>query len=428
MSMSNPAQSATIANRVAMTQCGGSRLSYIWDKSTPYLRERFSYAEMDELSKRTAPLKSLPDARVPEAFSSIYMDFVRELHQRKYGQWNGKLHEFLHKTPSDLSIRIMWGDCMTALQGMKSESIGLMVTSPPYYNAREYSQWKNLDAYLADMENIVRESWRVLENHRVFVFNVGDIFDNDYRVTASSWGTRRIPLGAYFVRIFEDAGFTFVDDFIWDKGEVQTERHKRGGTPYPFYQYPANCYEHLMIFHKHREEKERMPCPICGTLKVNGNAYSGVGVKSWECKNVECSHRSAANRGKRFSRKSIQMQSHQTDAEKIPASFIAKWRRDVVRMSPVHKINGKGENTLGHTAPFPPAIPEYAVRMFSYLGDSVLDPFAGSFTTAIEAHKLGRIGMGVELRKKAHRAAIRRNITHQLPLLRKCDIKEYDLG
>ena len=53
----------------------------------------------------------------------------------------------------------------------------------------------------------------------------------------------------------------FVDDFIWDKGEVQSQRHKNGNRPYPLYQYPANCYEHILIFHKHRLDKTKYPCP-----------------------------------------------------------------------------------------------------------------------------------------------------------------------
>jgi DNA modification methylase len=64
---------------------------------------------------------------------------------------------------------------------MDSESISLMVTSPPYYNARDYSIWSNLDEYLKDMRLIIEEAYRVLNNHRVFVFNIGDIFDNDNR-------------------------------------------------------------------------------------------------------------------------------------------------------------------------------------------------------------------------------------------------------
>ena len=71
-----------------------------------------------------------------------------------------------------------------------------------------------------------------LDNHRPIVWNVGDIFDNDNRITTAKWAKRRIPLGAYFTLLLEKQGFHFVDDFIWDKGEVQSQRHKNGDKPY----------------------------------------------------------------------------------------------------------------------------------------------------------------------------------------------------
>ena len=179
---------------------------------------------------------------------------------------------------------------------MDSESIQLMVTSPPYYNARDYSQWKNIDEYLDDMKDIIKETWRVLDNHRVWVFNVGDIFDNPNTKTTSVWGKQRIPLGAYFIQIFEDIGFTFVDDFIWDKGEVQSQRQKNADNPYPMYQYPINAYEHILIFHKHRLDTTKFPCPRCGSLQVSGNTQSEPGLQSWECKNDNCAERSESNR------------------------------------------------------------------------------------------------------------------------------------
>ena len=299
---------------------------------------------------------------------------------------------------------------LTILRKMKSESIHLMITSPPYYNAREYSQWENIDTYLEDMKNVISECYRVLDNHRAFVFNVGDIFDNDNRHTLSSWGKRRIPLGAYFTTIFEEVGFRFIDDFIWDKGEVESQRHKNAGKPYPMYQYPLNCYEHIMIFYKHRKDEILYPCPICGCLKVNGNAYSGIGIKSWECKNLDCTERSEGNRGKRFSVRSVNMNNLKTEKNIIDSDMIKEWRRDIVKISPVIKINSKGENTLGHTAPFPKEIPEYATKVFSGIGENVLDPFAGSFTTAIEAQKLDRNGIGLEINKDQFREPIISNI------------------
>jgi DNA modification methylase len=373
-------------------------IAAILDISRPYIEETFPDEERrQELLRALESLHSQTDINIIiEKWTTIYTIFVKEDFQRQYKNANKPLTDFLEK---DDDIKIIWGNCLNVMQGMKPESIHLMVTSPPYYNARQYSQWSNLNDYLEDMRLIIRESYRILDNHRVFVFNVGDIFDNDNISTTSTWGKRRIPLGAYFTKIFEEEGFTFVDDFIWDKGEVQSERHKNGNKPYPFYQYPMNCYEHILIFHKHRDDKTRYPCPVCGCLKVNGNAYSEMGLKSWECKNPECFQRSAANRGKRFSLKTIMTQGRQDEKFAIDENFIRKWRRDIIKINPVIKINCKGENILGHTAPFPADIPEMAVKMFSYPGEMVLDPFGGSFTSVIAAKQLGRIGVGIELNK-----------------------------
>lgn len=387
-------------------------LQTIFNTSEKYLRQQFS-------EQQIGALKSKADKRVNgggrdqavAVFCDTYYKYVKQLHQRAYPHADTDLNKFLFK---NRAIKAVWGDCLAVLQRMKSESVHLMVTSPPYYNARAYSQWTHIDAYLDDMRAIIRECYRVLDNHRAFVFNVGDIFDNDRKHTNSVWGKRRIPLGAYFTTIFEEAGFRFVDDFIWDKGEVESQRHKNGAAPYPLYQYPMNCYEHIFVFYKHRQDDLRYPCPVCGCLKVNGNAYSGVGIKSWECKNLSCWERSASNRGKRFSARSVAMNGMKTARNIIDGDFIKKWRRDIVKINPVIKINAKGENTLGHTAPFPREIPEYAVRMLSGTGESVLDPFAGSFTTAIEAYNWGRNGIGIELNKTEFRNAILANINKHI--------------
>lgn len=364
--------------------------------------------------------ENLSVEEIVSRFSLTYEQFVKEDYQKKTSNSNKALMEFIHNDPT--SIKIIWGDAYKTLKQMDSESIHLMVTSPPYYNAREYSKWSNLKEYLDDMERIIRECYRVLDNHRVFVFNVGDIFDNDNLITKSVWGKRRIPLGAYFINIFEKVGFRFVDDFIWDKGEVQTQRHKH--KPYPFYQYPINCYEHIMVFHKHRLDETRYPCPICGSLKVNDNTQSEIGVQSWECKNYNCFKRSKSNRGKRFSLKTNIIQRNQTLENMIEKELIDKWRRDIVRFAPVIKINPNGVNVLGHTAPFPKDIPEFAIKFFSYKGDIVLDPFAGSFTTAIVAKKLGRVGVGIEINKEMFRESILKRIRKEF---NNTLIREFDM-
>ncbi len=372
-----------------------SYLYTILQKSQKYLDETFNDKELNEFHRRISHIFALSNTKkIIAEFEKTYYAFVKELYQSKY-KHDTKLENFLNSP--NLRAKIIWGDCLKSLKLMKSESVGAMVTSPPYYNARDYAQYKNLNEYLDTMEAILRECYRVLDNHRVFVFNVGDIFDNDNLFTTSTWGKRRLPLGAYFITLFEKVGFSFVDDIIWDKGQVQSQRHKNGDKPYPYYQYPMNCYEHILIFHKHRNDDTRYPCPVCGCLQVNGNAYTERGLKSWECKNLDCFERSAANRGKRFSAKTYFTQNEKFNkGNEIDKDFIYSWRRDIKQLNPVIKINSKGQNVLGHTAPFPREIPEFAVRMFSYKGERVLDPFAGLGTSVKVACELGRVGVGLE--------------------------------
>jgi len=388
-------------------------LNEILKTSKKYLEKVFTKEELESLLQELKDRDNETNEEVIRMFMDTYHKHMKIKFQKEDSpNHNKELYSFL-KEKTD-KVKIYWGDVYDFLKKCPSESIHLMVTSPPYYNAREYSQWSDLNKYLDDMRKIIKESYRVLENHRVFVFNVGDIFDNDNLVVKSVWGKRRLPLGAYFIKIFEECGFTFVDDFIWDKGEVQSERHKNGNKPYPMYQYPMNCYEHIFVFHKHRLDDNRYPCPVCGSLKVSGNTQSEIGLQSWECKNNDCFERSASNRGKRFSLKTnIAQDLKRRKENEISHELVKKWRRDIIKFPPVIKIGRGGVNKLGHTAPFPEDIPEMAVQFFTYKGEIVLDPFAGSFTSAIVANKLGRIGVGCEIRKDLFEDAIKKNIENK---------------
>lgn len=385
---------------------GGSHIDSILRISEPYLKKELAKHEIAELAMLSDSMGYAGREEAVQAFSQTYRSIAKRKHQNLYSRADHDLDGFISAKTG--KIKAVWGDAFYVLSRMKSESAHLMVTSPPYYNAREYSQWDNLDEYLTEMSRIISEAWRVLDNHRAFVLNVGDITGNDNLHTRSAWGARRIPLGMHFMRIFEEAGFFFVDDIIWDKGEVQSQRHKNMSTPSPLYQYPMNCYEHILIFRKHRDDPMRYPCPVCGCLKTNGNAHSAVGVRSWECKNIECPEKSPAGRGKRFSLRSIVMDELKSNL--IDSEFLKQWRRDIIALNPVIKINSKGENILGHTAPFPKEIPEFAVKTLSGEGEIVLDPFAGSFTSAIEAAKADRIAVGIEINKNMFREAIVKNV------------------
>lgn len=142
------------------------------------------------------------------------------------------------------------GDSYDVLRMLATESIDGAVTSPPYYNAKTYSQWKNIYCYLYDMYNISREIYRVLKNGAVYLFNIFDYFDNENNISLSAMGNKRMILGAYMIDIFQRIGFDIVGNMVWNKGEIQGNRSFNQGNLTPYYQAPLNCWEHIIILSK----------------------------------------------------------------------------------------------------------------------------------------------------------------------------------
>lgn len=232
------------------------------------------------------------------------------------------------------------GDSFNVLERMPRKSVSAAVTSPPYFNAREYSQWENMYLYYIDMYNIVKNTLKVLDDGGVFVYNIGDINGNEMTVAKSNMGTKRMLLGAYSILIFEKAGYELVDNYIWNKGEPQSKRSTNDGNFTPHYQKPVNCYEHMFVF-KRKNDK----------ININSNLEE-------------------------------------------------KWRKYIVEFKPVYKINCHGENILGHTAPYPEDIPDLAIALCGRKGKYILDPFLGSGTTVIAANRNGYNGIGIEYSKE----------------------------
>ena len=71
-------------------------------------------------------------------------------------------------------------------------------------------------------------------------------------------------------------------------------------------------------------------------------------------------------------------------------------------------FSGESKKRIGHPAPFPLELPKRCIKLFSYIGDTILDPFVESGTTLISAYKLNRKGIGVEISKEYFELAIKR--------------------
>ena len=282
---------------------------------------------------------------------------------------------------------------LETMSRMPDSSIDLVITSPPYHNVREYSQWNTLNDYYDEMRVIFETIFQKIKNHKHFILNVGDVISY---LGGPKYNTKRLMLGARFICMLEDIGFEIVDDIIWDKGEPQSKRHL-GNPPYPYYQKPVNCYEHIIIAEKNVIDKSRITCPDCGESIVSSHGMHKLNVYAWECKNPECETKSPSNRGKRFSIRSIMMNDAKIPENVIDEDMIKRWHRDIVKINPVIKINSKGENLYGHSAPFPEEISDMGVKFFSSVGETVYDPFMGSGTTAVSCMKNKRNFIGSEI-------------------------------
>jgi DNA modification methylase len=150
----------------------------------------------------------------------------------------------------DSSFRVFNGDALHALRLLESESIDGAVTSPPYYNARDYAQWPNMYCYMYDMYNVAKEVFRVLAPGAVYLYNIFDYFDNENTVSLSAMGEKRVTLSAHTVYAFRKCGFELWGNVVWDKGDIEGKRGFNGGNFSPYYQSPFNCWEHVLVFAK----------------------------------------------------------------------------------------------------------------------------------------------------------------------------------
>ncbi len=224
------------------------------------------------------------------------------------------------------------GDCFDVLQQIESDSVDGIVTSPPYYNARDYAHWPNIYCFLYDQFNVVQELYRVLRSGGMFLYNIFDYFDNENNMVFSAMGDKRMILGAYAINLFERAGFKLIKNVVWDKGEIEGKRNFNQGNRSPYYQAPFNCWEHILVFCKGDFQRSDLDFPF------------------------------------------------------------------VLRAQPVTKIV-KGQNILGHTAPYPKSIPNLLLELLEP-HSAVLDPYAGSMTTARAAYQHGIRSISIDYKEE----------------------------
>ena len=236
------------------------------------------------------------------------------------------------------------------MREVKDESVQLVVTSPPYFNVKDYGtenigSINDFHEYLLEMQRVFSECYRVLEKGRYCCINICDIISHE----------AKYPIPAHYVLLLQRAGFEYREDIIWRKpagvgAKAGAGAAKRFGLfiqhPYPMYYFPNNIFEHILVFRKGKFD------------------YKKVSLEEKERAEVD-----------------IEM------AKEL-------WNSDVWDMVPETKNQYTQDN---HPAMFPEELPEAFIRLYTFEGETVLDPFLGSGTTTKVAASLGRRSVGYEL-------------------------------
>ena len=262
---------------------------------------------------------------------------------------------------SNLRNTVGLGDSEQLLIDTPNESVDLVFTSPPYFNARpEYSDFINYEEYLLKMRKIINQCHRVLNEGRFFVINVSPVL---IRRASRSEASRRIAVPFDLHRIFIEEGFEFIDDIIWVKPEGAgwaTGRGRRFSADRNPLQYKAvPVTEYVLVYRK----------------KTNN-------LIDWHIR-------------KHPNPKTVKRSKIKDGYE----------RTNIWKISPAHsKI---------HPAVFPLELAEKVITYYSFLNDVVLDPFAGIGTVGEAAVKLQRRFVLYEI-NTAYIDEIRTNIENWL--------------
>jgi DNA modification methylase len=234
-------------------------------------------------------------------------------------------------------------DCFDGLDNLikDDKQVELTVTSPPYFNVKDYVEYENYKKYLDFLESVFEKTLHVTKPGRMCIVNISNILITRANRNSES---KRIPLSFHFVSLMEKIGWEFLEDIVWLKPEGAA-KNRNGG----FYQHrqpvaykPNVVNEYVFVFKK----------PSGALIDKIVRSYGSL------------------------------------DAEN--SKVVGEYER-----SNVWKINPKTNSK--HPAPYPIELTDKLIQYYSFVGDTVIDPFFGSGTTGLSCKKLNRKCIGFEI-------------------------------
>jgi len=251
--------------------------------------------------------------------------------------------------------RLINGDSRN-LSFLDDGSVHLVVTSPPYWNLKRYNEnpdqlghIQDYEALILELEKVWRHVYRILVPGGRLVCVVGDVC-----VARRDFGRHLVfPLHADICVICRRIGFDNQNPIIW---------HKIANASYE----------------------------VANGSKFLGKPYEPNAIIKNDMEFILMQRKPGGYRKPSIA---------QRDASRISKNEFDQWFQQI--------WNIPGASTKHHPAPFPLELATRLVRMFSFTGDTVLDPFCGSGTTMIAAFQTGRNSIGVEVDPEYCRMAAR---------------------
>ena len=254
----------------------------------------------------------------------------------------------------DFQNQLFQGDCRAILPQIPAQSVALVVTSPPYADARKGAYGGvHPDEYVEWFAPIGLELLRVLKNDGSFVLNIKEKVVNGERHTYV----------LELILALKKMGWLWTEEYIW---------HKKNCAPGKWPNRFRDSWERCLHFTKQKQ------------FVMNQDAVM-IPTGDW-----------AKSRLKNLS------ETDQTrDNSRVGSGFgknVSNWvgREMAFPTNVLHLATECGNKN--HAAAFPSALPAWFIKLFSNAGDLILDPFAGSGTTLLIARELSRDFCGIELK------------------------------